>query len=115
MIWVRKTGMTLNSTMTLYGISTIDDALRFIFSFARAILIFFKTHDLYAFCVERPTTNDFFLWTPLRGARFFYNFVFVSTFRRRTALHLDVLSTLRYTVFLDILFSLTKAWTKRPF
>lgn len=72
MIWIRKTGMTLNSTMTLHGISTIDDALRFIFSFARAILIFFKTHDLYAFCVERPTTNDFFLGTPLRGARVFY-------------------------------------------
>jgi hypothetical protein len=51
---------------------------------------------------QRPTI--FPGHTITRGA-VFYTFVFVSTFRRRTALHLDVLSTLRYTVFLDILFS----------
>jgi hypothetical protein len=77
MIWVRKTGMTLNSTMTLYGISTIDDALRFIFSFARAILKLFKTHDLYAFVSkdQRPTISS---WAHHYEGRSFFTPLFLS-------------------------------------
>jgi hypothetical protein len=72
MIWVRKTGMTLNSTMTLYGISTIDDALRFIFSLLEPFWYFSRLTIFMHFVSKDQRPTIFPGHTITRGAVFLH-------------------------------------------